>query len=98
MNEINGPKLESIDLLNQIRLRAILPTYCLSDFSSKDALRDSLLQEREWEFVAEGKRRMYLIRQGKLILKAQARGVINAKDYMTVFPIPLNEISANPNL
>lgn len=98
LNEFNGPNQESVDLLNQIRQRAGVSVYNLSDFSSKVALRDALLKERAWEFVAEGKRRMDLIRQGKLILNAQARGVTNAKDYMTRFPIPLNEISANPNL
>ena len=98
LNEISGPNQESIDLLNQIRQRAGVPAYNLTDFLSKDALRDALLQERGWEFVAEGKRRMDLIRQGKLISRAQARGATTAKDYMTRFPIPLNEISANPNL
>ncbi|MEP6626361.1 MAG: RagB/SusD family nutrient uptake outer membrane protein [Ginsengibacter sp.] len=98
LNEISGPNQESIDLLNQIRQRAGVPAFNLTDFSSKDALRDALLQERGWEFVAEGKRRMDLIRQGKLISRAQARGATTAKDYMTRFPIPLNEISANPNL
>lgn len=99
LNEINGPNQESVDLLNQIRTRAGVPEYNLSDFQSKDALRDSLLKERGWEFVAEGKRRMDLIRQGQLISHAQARGgASGAKDYMTRYPIPLDEIDANPNL
>jgi len=98
LNELNGPNQESIDLLNQIRARAGVPQYNVSDFTSKDALRDTLLTERGWEFVAEGLRRMDLIRQGKLISRAIARGATNAKDYMTRYPIPLNEIKANPNL
>lgn len=99
LNELNGPNQESVDLLNQIRQRAGIPEFTLSDFPSTDVLRDSLLQERGWEFVAEGKRRMDLIRQGKLILNAQARGgATNAKDYMTLYPIPQPEIDANPNL
>jgi len=98
LNELNGPNQESVDLLNQIRNRAGVPEYVVSDFSSKDALRDTLLNERGWEFVAEGQRRMDLIRHGKLISKALARGASNAKDYMTLFPIPLNEIKANPKL
>ncbi|HUX59036.1 MAG TPA: RagB/SusD family nutrient uptake outer membrane protein [Bacteroidales bacterium] len=98
LNELNGPTQEAVDLLNQIRTRAGVPLYNLSDFASKDAMRDALLNERGWEFVAEGLRRMDLIRQGKLISRAIARGATNAKDYMTRYPIPLNEIKANPNL
>lgn len=98
LNEVNGPNQESIDLLNQIRKRAGVPEYMLANLTSKEALRDALLTERGWEFVAEGLRRMDLIRQGKLISKALARGASNAKDYMTLFPIPLNEIKANPKL
>lgn len=99
LNEINALNQESVDLLNQIRTRAGVAEYKLSDFHSKDAFRDSILNERGWEFVAEGKRRMDLIRQGQLISRAQARGgASDAKDYMTRYPIPQDEIDANPNL
>jgi len=98
LNELGGPNQESIDLLNQVRKRAGVPEYTLAGFASKDALRDALLNERGWEFVAEGMRRMDLIRQGKLISKALARGATNARDFMTRYPIPLNEIKANPKL
>ncbi len=98
LNELNGSNQESIDLLNMVRERAGVPTYNVSDFASKEALRDALLDERGWEFVAEGLRRMDLVRQGKLISRALARGATSAKDYMTLFPLPLNEIKANPNL
>ncbi len=81
-----------------IRARAGVPIYSLNDFSTKDALRNALLDERGWEFVAEGMRRMDLIRHGKLISRAIARGATSAKDYMTLFPIPLDEIKANPKL
>ena len=57
LNELNGPNQESVDLLNSIRQRAGIPGHSLADFPSKEAFRDSLLQERGWEFVAEGKRR-----------------------------------------
>lgn len=98
LNEINGPTQESIDLLNLIRKRAGVSDYTMADLTSKGIMRDALLKERGWEFVAEGMRRMDLIRQGKLISSAIARGATNAKDYMTRFPIPLNEIKANPKL
>lgn len=98
LNELNGPTDESVTLLNKIRQRAGAPLYSLSDFSSKDEFRDALLEERGWEFVAEGIRRMDLVRHGELISRAIGRGAAGAKDYMTVFPIPQNEIDANPNL
>lgn len=98
LNELNGPTQESIDLLNQIRRRAGVAEYNLASFSSKEALRSALLKERGWEFVAEGMRRMDLIRHGKLISSAIARGASGAKDYMTRYPIPLTEIKANPKL
>ncbi len=98
LNEINGPTQEAVDLLNLIRKRAGVTEYTLASFTSKDALRAALLKERGWEFVAEGMRRMDLIRQGKLISSALARGATSAKDYMTRFPIPLTELQANPKL
>ncbi len=98
LNELNGPNQESINLLNRVRERAGVPLYHFSDFISKEELRNALLDERGWEFVAEGLRRMDLIRHGKLISRALARGASNAKDYMVKYPIPLIEIEANPNL
>ena len=98
LNELSGPTQEAIDLLNQIRKRAGAPEYKLANFPTKASLRDALLNERGWEFVAEGMRRVDLIRHGKLISKALGRAATNAKDYMTLFPIPLNELKANPKL
>lgn len=98
LNEINGPNQESIDLLNQVRQRAGVPLYRVSDFVSKDELRDALLDERGWEFVVELQRRRDLIRHGKFISSAIERGATNAKDYMVRYPIPIVEINANPNL
>lgn len=98
LNELNGPNEESIDLLNEIRKRAGVVLYNLSDFSTKESLRSAILKERGWEFVGEGLRRMDLIRHGELISMALARGVTNAKDYMIKFPIPQPQIDVNPNL
>lgn len=98
LNELNGPTQEAIDLINQVRSRAGVANYKVSDFVTKEAFRDAILNERGWEFVAEGLRRMDLIRQGKLISKAMARGAANAKDFKTIFPIPQSEINSNPNL
>ncbi|HEY4288059.1 MAG TPA: RagB/SusD family nutrient uptake outer membrane protein [Puia sp.] len=97
LNELNGPNQESVDLINQIRLRAGVAVVSLSDFGSKDALRNWLMQERAWEFYGEGQRRDDLIRMNKFISGAVARGK-NARDFQVLYPIPQAEIDANPNL
>ena len=98
LNELSGPNEEAISLINQIRTRAGAPNYSVSDFSSKEALRDAILEERGWEFVTEGLRRRDLIRHGKLIERAKARGVNNAASHHELYPIPQAEINSNPNL
>ena len=115
LNELNGPNQESIDLLNELHTRAGIPLYSLSDFSSKEALRDQILLERGWEFFTEGLRRQDLIRQGLLIsgsydppvtyteepigpVSAQERGKSLAQPHHVLFPIPQQDIDANPAL
>lgn len=97
LNELNGPNQESIDLINQVRERAGIDPVQLAAFSSKDALRDHILEERGWEFWWEGKRREDLIRHGKLIERAQERG-LPAQAHHVRFPIPQAVMDANPSL
>ncbi len=97
LNELNGPNAESIALLNQVREAAGLDPLNVSDFSSKDDLRDYILKARGWEFHGEAKRRIDLIRMGKFIENATARGK-HAFDYQVLFPIPQGEVDKNPNL
>lgn len=98
LNELNGPNQESVVLINLIRERAGVPLYDISDFPDKEIFRDAILDELGWEFVAEGKRRLDLIRHGKLISRANQRGASNASDHMIRFPIPSDEINTNPQL
>lgn len=98
LNELNGPNTESIGLVNRIRARAGLEDIELSDFNSKESLRDHILQERGWEFWYEGKRRRDLIRMGKFIEFAHQRGVTNADAHHKWFPLPQYAIDANPLL
>lgn len=97
LNELNGPNVESISLLNQVREAAGLDPLNVSDFSGKEDLRDYILKARGWEFHAEAKRRIDLIRMGKFIENAKARGK-HAFDYQVLFPIPQGEVDKNPNL
>lgn len=97
LNELNGPNQESIDLMNQVRARANAPLLQLGDLGSQQALRDAILQERGWEFHLEGLRRQDLIRQGRLISDAQARGKA-AMDFHQLFPLPQSEIDNNDSI
>lgn len=98
LNELQGPNAESINLINQVRNRASASAKSLSDFASKDELRDFLLAERAREFYSEGLRREDLIRHGKFISNAVARGKTNAKSYHVLYPIPRSQMEANPKL
>ncbi len=94
LNELNGPNQESIDLINEIRNRAEIEDIVISDYSSKEKLRDHILDERRWEFWSEGKRRRDMLRMDKYISNAQARGK-DAQEKHKLFPIPQTEIDAN---
>lgn len=102
LNQKSGPTQESVDLINQIRNRAfnndITKIKKLSDFGSKDALNDWILKERGWELFFEGHRRMDLIRHGKFLEMATARGATDPSAKRLLFPIPQSEIDINPNL
>ncbi|MEM6633427.1 MAG: RagB/SusD family nutrient uptake outer membrane protein [Bacteroidota bacterium] len=96
LNELNGPTAEALELVNRVRRRAGLADLTNAEASSTDAFRDLILQERGWEFVAEGKRREDLVRQGKFVSLAQERNIANADAFRELFPIPETELNANP--
>jgi SusD family. len=98
LNELNGPSEEAINLINQVRARADVHDLSVTDFATKEALRDHLVQERAWEFYEEGHRRTDLIRMGKFVEFARKRGVENAEEYRTLYPIPQSALDANPLL
>jgi len=83
INEQRGPG-EAYEYVNEVRDRAGLEDW--SGFSTEQ-LRDSLLVERGRELYSEGVRRADLIRHGKFIEYAQARGA-SAQPHMVLFPIP----------
>lgn len=97
LNNLDGPNAVSFNLIDSVRNRAGLPNLDQSRYTSTQSLNDAILQERQWEFYGEGLRRQDLIRMGKYISSAQARG-INAQSYQELYPIPQSEIQSNPNL
>ena len=97
LNELNGPNQESVTLINQIRNRAKATPITLAAYPTKDGLRDFILAERAREFFDEGLRREDLIRHGKFIERAIARGW-PAKPFHVLYPLPQTQIDNNPNL
>ncbi len=98
LNEISAtPTQEEIDLINQVRNRAKATPLTLASYPTKNALRDFLLAERGRELYTEQARRDDLIRHGKFISSAVARGW-PAKEYMNLYPIPQEQMDNNPNL
>lgn len=95
LNELNGPTAESIQLVNQVRARAGLTALTTVSVTTKEAFRDLILLERGHEFYNEGHRRMDLIRTGKFISDAQARGK-NAQPFHLLFPIPQVVMDSDP--
>jgi starch-binding outer membrane protein, SusD/RagB family len=84
INEQRGPD-GAYEFVNLVRERA-----GVSDWSglTQDQFRDSILVERGRELFCEGARRQDLIRHGKFIEYALARGITDAEAHEVLFPIP----------
>ena len=101
LNEINALDPNKLTGINAVRARAIpnspLPLL-LANVLTRDAFVDALVQERAWEFSAEGNRRYDLLRLGRY--KQRQLAVFNrtVDDKYLLFPIPQTEIDLNPNL
>ena len=60
----------------------------MGDIKGVDDFLDKMLQERGHEFWWEGNRRADLIRHGKFIQHAIARGSTTTKPEFVLFPLP----------
>jgi hypothetical protein len=86
-----------VDLINAVRSRAFV------NFSGDKVLRpdqlddERFLQEYAWEFAAEGHRRQQLIRFGVYTTREWIMHQ-PSQDFRNLFPIPHQEMLANPNL
>ncbi|HEY9258058.1 RagB/SusD family nutrient uptake outer membrane protein [Chitinophaga sp.] len=98
----NGHTGVAEDALNEVRTRA-----GLDDVSglSQAQFRNQIYQERAWELVGEGHRRLDLIRWGKypqaaVTASATEEPELSAsyKPYYVLLPIPATEVAKNPAL
>lgn len=91
-----GNMTAAVALLNQIRTARQLPTVTAAEFTSKEALEDYILDERQMEFLGEGQRWWDLVRTGKAV---STMGPLNGQtEQKILFPIFLNHLIDNPNL
>jgi starch-binding outer membrane protein, SusD/RagB family len=98
---MNGGTAKAYGYINAVRSRAELPT--LAAGLSKDGFIDAVLQERSWEFFAEGDRWYDLTRTGKFltVIPKASNSVYPSRPVQAknkYFPIPQDEVNANPEL
>ncbi|WP_019987590.1 RagB/SusD family nutrient uptake outer membrane protein [Rudanella lutea] len=98
---LNGATATAYANINAVRKRAGLPD--LATGLSKDAFIEAVLQERAWEFFAEGDRWYDLTRTGKFltVIPKAVNSVYPTRNVQAknkYFPIPQDELNANPKL
>lgn len=98
-----GSTAQALTYVNALRTRAYGNTS--GNITSGQLTVDFLLDERGREFLWEGQRRTDLVRYGKFTgasylwsWKGGIKAGISTDAHLNLFPIPANEISANPNL
>ncbi|WP_166925837.1 RagB/SusD family nutrient uptake outer membrane protein [Flavobacterium poyangense] len=103
LNEISGPTIEAIDLINQVKGRSHAKLLVLADHT-QSTLRDAILQERGWELFYEGKRRSDLIRMNKYDVLVNAYHLRVGEAALIKMPqnkyytYPQSQVDLNPNL
>lgn len=98
---LNGATPTAYGYINTVRKRAGLAD--LATGLSKDAFIEAVLQERAWEFFAEGDRWYDLTRTGKYltVIPKAVNSVYPTRNVQArnkYFPIPQDELNANPKL
>lgn len=61
-----GDLANALKYMNLIHVRAGNPAYTATQFTTQAAMEDAILQERQWELFAEGKRWFDLVRTDKV--------------------------------
>lgn len=95
-----GNRIHALDYVNALRERA-----GITDITDSDLNLDFILDERARELYWEGQRRIDLIRFGKFTSNYKwpwkggiFSGMINIDSKYSIYPIPVTELNANPNL
>mgnify|MGYP003294524139 CR=1 FL=1 len=89
-----GQNLDTaLDLVNQVRNRSELDDWTLSELTLENIER-----ERANEFIWEGKRRPDMIRFGSYFNSTWSYKKTVTPEWRGIYPIPGQQISANPNL
>lgn len=95
----DGINQTSINLINDLRVRAGLLPWTLATFATKQAFIDGILNERRKELCFEGHRRMDLLRNGKALRTTGPTAPISKPgDDKIIFPIPQREVDINVGL
>lgn len=98
-----GDEGTALNYMNQLRERAYGNTS--GNIAQSDLTLDFILQERSREMYWEASRRTDLIRFGKFTsgsylwpFKGGVEGGTGVDDFRNIFPIPVSDITVNPNL
>lgn len=89
---------EICDLINSVRERAFNVFSDDKKVTVAELDDDRFLQEYAWEFCQEGHRRQQLIRFGQFLTKSWFLHEPSLDSHLLLFPIPREEILANPKL
>jgi starch-binding outer membrane protein, SusD/RagB family len=109
LNKI-GDRTNARRYLNLVHQRATLPAYTAAQLTTETEMEDAIIQERQWELFAEGKRWFDLVRTNRVMQimdpVVKARQVAEGADpvgwgtdkrrYM--WPLHRNVLNANPSL
>ncbi|MBO4519099.1 MAG: RagB/SusD family nutrient uptake outer membrane protein [Paludibacteraceae bacterium] len=105
-----GDMAGAVDLMNRVRRRAGLPDRSVAEFADIDELEDALLQERQFELFAEGKRWFDLVRTGRAmtVMNEHFENYIKAykgegytlftEDWQLLWPVHRDIINENENI
>ena len=90
---------DAVDLINASRERYFAEDDWADEMYTTATLSmDELLAERGREFIFEGMRRTGLIRFGEFTTGSWWDHEPSGDDHLTLYPIPFNQLQANPNL
>ena len=98
LNQINSGDVNKFTGINAVRTRAGLTPLSLATTPGKEDFITALVDERGWEFAAEGQRRYDLLRLGRMKQQQLKLHNIVLEDKYLLMPIPETERTLNENL